>query len=206
MKNKKIMFLGITLFITIIAVIILKYFQHTKSLEEKICDNCNSYKEYWELDYASVNENMREIEISLTANDLNISCEYCASNSPSVCREITDYLFSEEYEYGEMGYHINFIFICRYWNAFHVEDVYPGMKGMKVRFHTNDAQLGDVAEWYPETEFLTIEGGDFQVEDLAEFKSLRRLRIRDGITWEEKTHILSICPDVNLLDTKIKDE
>ena len=206
MKNKKIILLGSVLFIAIIAVTLLKYSQLVESLEEKVRTNCNSYKEYWKFDYISVKENMREIEISLTANDLNKGCEYCASNSPSVCREITDYLFSEEFEYAKQGYHINFIFVCRYWDVFHVEDIYPEMKEVKVRFHTDDAQLKDVAEWYPETEFLTIEGGDFQLDDLAEFKNLSRLWIRWVITHEEKEQILSICPDVNLLDTKIKDE
>lgn len=203
MKNTKIILLGSVLFIAIIAVTLLKYFRHVESLEEKVCANCNSYKDYWEFDYISVKENMREIEISLTANDLN---KNYASKSSFVCREITNYLFSEEFEFAKQGYHINFLFICRNISVFHVEDIYFGMKELKVRFRTNVAQLGDVAEWYPETEFLIIEKGDFQLEDLAEFKNLRRLRICDGITWEEKARILSICPDVNLLDTKIKEE
>lgn len=179
-----------------------KYFQYKSSLKGKIATNCDSYKDYWKFDYVTVNENTNEIEIAFTA--YNMKKDF-TSNSPFVCREITNYLFSDNFEFGKQGYLINYFFICENISVFHVENIYPGMKGLAVRFRTNDAQLKDVAQWYPEAEKLTITG-DFKVEDLAEFKNLQCLKINDGITQEEKEQILSICPDVNLLDTKIKDK
>lgn len=204
MKNKKIMFLGITLFITIIAVILLKYFLHTKSLEEKISDNCNSYKEYWELDYVTV-EDIGGINIAMSANEMKVRPQEYVSRSPDACREIAAYLFSDEFEYRKLGYSLNFHFYYNH-KDFHVENIQPEMGDISVGLSTYDAELKDVAEWYPETRKLSIYSGDFQLEDLAEFKNLSRLWIRWGITQEEKEQILSICPDVNLLDTKIKDK
>lgn len=204
MKNKKKFFIMGIFFVVVIAGILFKYFQYINSLEGKISTHCNSYKEYWKLDYVNVNENINEINIAISAKKKKTTPNEYVSKTPIVCNKITDYLFSDQFEYCKSEYYLNFHFYYGH-DDFHVENIYPDRGDISVRFSTYDVALKDLAEWYPETEKLTIYGGDFQLEDLAGFKNLRRLRITNGITQEEKERILSICPDVNLLDTKIKE-
>lgn len=169
-----------------------------KTLKEKVEAHCNSYKDTWNLRYVrSIDEN-KVIEVFL--KKLEEKERNQISTSPSICSEITDYLFSDEFAFQSNDYLINFHFEYGSGAFYEVNEVKPGMKHIFLRIPANDASLKELAEWYPDTEKYEELGffKDFQVEDFVYFKNLRFIKLARTITEEQKSIIMSILPEVEL--------
>lgn len=172
--------------------------EHEETLKEKVEAHCDSYKDIWKLNYVRSDNENKIIEVFLKKRDGREWNQI--SSSPSICSEITDYLFSDEFAYQADDYQINFHFEYGSGAFFEINEVKQGMKHIFLRIPANDASLKELAEWYPYTEKYEELGffREFQVEDFKYFKNLKFIKLNRTITEEQKSIIMSNLPEVEL--------
>ena len=172
-------------------------------MKRKILAKCESFKGIWDMGRPQIDENGKRIKIGFTllvSKEISrVDAENYALTSIA-CEEISDYLFSDNYNYREEGYQIDFCFSDN--QLFHLEvlNVEPDMKNIYLSLSDdNYFPISRYTEWYPKTETLDVYSIDENtIEAIKNFSHLKRIKTGPDLTDEQRNQIMSICPNIEI--------
>lgn len=169
-------------------------------------DNCTEFREDWQL--WSIEDMKDEKSIIVTFHEKNRPRNF--SKTKEIVEEIKECLFSSQYTYADEGYRIDVDFTVVGVSSLKICDITPPMDEISISssvIYADEAPIKKLAEWFPNVVSITTDNCcEDNLEDLKMFRNLEKVQLTNGITQEEKEQILSIFPDIDLDNTKIKDE
>lgn len=173
------------------------------SIKRKVIGKCDSFKDIWNLGSVFVKEEEKEVQVGFELIVRNGRSRFDESNyavTAEACKEITDYLFSDEFQFREEGYHLNFYFSDNQLFHLEVKDIGPEMNNIHLKL-SDDCYFPQIrySEWYPETVVLEKYRVDEEVlESLKYYTNLRVFKTGGNLTDEQRDQIMSICPNIEI--------